>query len=107
MMEKYTGLESLAIANAKEEIRKAKEKIAKVENDRRARQAAAAKKAAEDRLAQFKMDAARERFRAGYRKLMLDAKNADRTYNLTVTSAELTYQDLDTAVITLRVQRLP
>lgn len=106
-MEKYTGLESLAIANAKEEIRKAKEKITQIEDDRKAREAAASKKAAEDRLAQWKMDAARERFRVGYRKLMLDAKNADKTYNLTVTEAGLIYQDRDTAHILLKVQRLP
>lgn len=107
MTEKYTGLESLTIANAKEEIRWAKKSIAKMESNRKARAEANSKKAAEDRLAKFKMDEARERFRIGYRKLMMDAKDADKTYSLTVTEVTVLEAGLDTATIMIKVQRLP
>ena len=103
----FTEDEQQQLNRQKAAIKRAKGQMAKIGNTAKLRSDLEDKVAAEQRLAKLKMDSARKRFRLGIDRLLKDAKNADRTYDLTVVDTWISVSDSDTATLTVKVQRLP
>lgn len=118
MAENYTGLEALAIANAKGEIRKAKAKMKEINDKRdervRLERIAREKAILEERkakwasdAAQRKMENARRDFTAGIEALTRDLKRTAPVYRMQITDPIRVAKDADTASITISAQRMP